>query len=86
MSSSYQDPEFPNGRRFKVGEGQWAVTGNVSTDIAGRLVTEFLFIEAAPGTDYKGVKRMTLTKDQLKRSISRGEFDKVYPWQGKYIR
>lgn len=83
--SNYQDPEFPNGRRITIGEGQWGVTGNVSTDIGGKVVTEFLFIEAAPGTDYKGVKKMTLTKDQLKRVIAKGEFDTVYPWQSKYI-
>lgn len=84
--SNYNDPEFPNGRRIKIGESLWGVTGNVSTDIGGKLVTEFLFIEAGPGFDYKGVKKMTLTKDELKRVISKGEFDKVYHWKGEYLR
>lgn len=84
--SNYNDPEFPNGRRIEIGTLKWGVTGNVSTDIGGKIVTEFLFIEAGPGHDYKGAKKMTLTKDELKRVIAKGEFDKVYEWKGQYLR
>lgn len=80
--SSYVDSEFPNGRRFKVGESQWAIVGVYSIG----NVTKYLFIEAGPGSAYKGVSKMTPTKDELKRVIARGEFDKVYPWKAELVR
>lgn len=75
MSYKYQDPEFPNLRKIKIGDEQWIVSGVwfTSDDPDGRHNARTSFIGIKPVPPTKGTEKK-LTKDQLKRAINNGRF------------